>query len=80
MKKPPFYYGLERPFVHFCNGGLKIDTRSRVIKTDGSPIPGLYAAGEVTGGIHGAGRLGGCSLPDCVVFGRIAGESAAKAL
>ena len=51
-----------------------------MIKTDGSPIPGLYAAGEVTGGIHGAGRLGGCSLPDCVVFGRIAGESAAKAL
>lgn len=80
IKKPPFYYGLERPFVHFCNGGLKIDTHACVIKTDGTPIPGLYAAGEVTGGIHGAGRLGGCSLPDCVVFGRIAGESAAKAL
>ena len=80
IKKPPLYYGQEKPFIHFCNGGLRIDSRARVIKTDGTPIPGLYAAGEVTGGIHGAGRLGGCSLPDCVVFGRIAGTSAAKSV
>ncbi|MFR2848331.1 MAG: FAD-binding protein [Hungatella hathewayi] len=55
---------------------MKINTDTQVIGTDGSVIPGLFAAGEVTGGIHGANRLGGNALTDTVVFGRIAGESA----
>ncbi len=78
IKTPPFYYGEERPYVHFCNGGLKLDVQARVISEGGKPISGLFAAGEVTGGVHGAGRLGGGSLPDCTVFGRIAGANAAR--
>ena len=58
-------------------GGVKIDTGCHVYNTDGKIIPGLYAAGEVTGGIHGANRLGGNALTDTVVFGRIAGTNAA---
>jgi len=58
-------------------GGLKIDTDTEVLKEDGSTIPGLFAAGEVTGGVHGANRLGGNAVADFVVFGRIAGQSAA---
>ena len=58
-------------------GGLKIDTDTEVLKEDGSVIPGLFAAGEVTGGVHGANRLGGNAVADFVVFGRIAGQSAA---
>ena len=46
---------------------------------DGKPVPGLYAAGEVTGGIHGANRLGGNAVADLMVFGRIAGKNAAEA-
>ncbi len=60
-------------------GGIKIDTEGRVIGQDGSPLKGLYAAGEVTGDIHGANRLGGNAIADIAVFGRISGESAAKA-
>ena len=59
-------------------GGVKINENAEVIGTKGNPIPGLYAAGEVTGGIHGTNRLGGNALTDITVFGRIAGENAAK--
>jgi len=59
-------------------GGVKIDTLARVISTEGQPIPGLYAAGEVCGGIHAGNRLGGNAFADILVFGRIAGESAAQ--
>jgi flavocytochrome c len=76
IEKPPFYYGKERPFVHFCNGGLRINARGELLDAQGSVISGVFAAGEVTGGVHGHGRLGGASLPDCVVFGRRAGRSA----
>lgn len=62
--------------VHHTMGGVKIDSDARVIGKDGNPIPGLYAAGEVTGGIHGANRLGSLSMPDTVTFGRIAARSA----
>lgn len=67
--------------AHLMNvymGGVKINSDAQVISTDGTPIPGLYAAGEVTGGIHGANRLGGNAVADIVVFGRIAGENASK--
>ena len=77
IDKPPFYFGKERPFVHFCSGGLRINADAQVCSGSGDPVPGLFAAGEVTGGVHGHGRLGGASLTDCVVFGRRAGRSAA---
>ena len=75
---PPFYFGKEHLYVHYCCGGLRFDTQSRVLKKSGEPIEGLYAAGEVTGGLHGADRLGGCSITDCIVFGRNAGRCAAR--
>ncbi|MEG0669140.1 MAG: FAD-binding protein, partial [Clostridium sp.] len=73
----PYYAGARVPTVHHTMGGVKINTDAQVINTNGEIIPGLYAAGEVTGGIHGANRLGGNALTDTVVFGRIAGASAA---
>jgi hypothetical protein len=68
------------PVLHYTMGGLEIDPESRVVGTDGKPIPGLFAAGEVAGGVHGANRLGGSSLLGCVVFGRVSGDSAAAYL
>ncbi len=73
----PFYATPRSPSVHHTMGGLEIDTLARVISVDGDVIPGLYAAGEVTGGIHAGNRLGGNAQVDIIVFGRIAGESAA---
>ncbi|CAE6530105.1 unnamed protein product, partial [Rhizoctonia solani] len=61
-------------------GGLNIDPESRVLSASGAPIPGLFASGEVAGGVHGANRLGGSSLLGCVVFGRVSGDSAAAYL
>ncbi len=58
-------------------GGIQINSNAQVIDLDGHPIVGLYAAGEVTGGVHGACRLGSCAITDCIVFGRIAGRNAA---
>ena len=58
-------------------GGIEINTNAEVIDTNGNVIPGLYAAREVTGGVHGANRLGGNAVADFVVYGRIAGTSAA---
>ena len=57
-------------------GGVQINTRTEVISAEGQVIPGLYAAGEVVGDIHGTNRLGGNAITDCVVFGRIAGQNA----
>ena len=74
---PPFYAGARVPTVHHTMGGILIDTETRVLDADGNVIPGFYAAGEVTGGIHGANRLGGNALVDIAVFGKIAGESVA---
>ncbi|MBQ7886772.1 MAG: flavocytochrome c [Clostridia bacterium] len=73
----PFYAGARVPTVHHTMGGVRIDTQARVYNENGEIIENLYAAGEVTGGIHGTNRLGGNALTDTVVFGRIAGESAA---
>lgn len=77
--RPPFVVGRVRPAVHYTMGGLAIDAEGRVLREGGAantPVPGLYAAGEVAGGVHGGNRLGGCSLLDCVVFGRGAGGAA----
>ena len=68
------------PVLHYTMGGLEIDAESRVVDKSGKPIPGLFAAGEVAGGVHGANRLGGSSLLGCVVFGRVSGASAASYL
>jgi len=73
----PFYAGARVPTVHHTMGGVRIDTLCRVYNESGEIIENLYAAGEVTGGIHGTNRLGGNALTDTIVFGRIAGESAA---
>ncbi|OLA95139.1 MAG: flavocytochrome c [Sutterella sp. 54_7] len=74
---PPFYYGEERFSIHYTSGGIAISPKAQVLDRDDHPIPGLYAAGETTGGVHGRTRLGGCALTDCFVFGRIAGTQAA---
>lgn len=80
IKTPPFYYGAEKLYAHYCCGGLAIDRHASVLDTTGTPIPGLFAAGEVTGGIHGEDRLGGSSITDCLVFGRTAGNSVRRYL
>jgi len=78
LSHPPFYSMRLWPKVHYTMGGILINTRAQVLNLDGLPIEGLYAAGEVTGGVHGASRLGCCAIADCLVFGRIAGYEAAK--
>merc|ERR1712032_1161759 len=78
VKTEPFYVAIITPVIHYCMGGLEIDTDSAVVNATGEAIPGLYAAGEVAGGVHGNNRLGGNSLLDCVVFGRVAGRACAK--
>ena len=76
LTKAKFYAGLCAPAIHHTMGGVKINTQAQVINTEGNVIPGLFAAGEVTGGVHGANRLGGNAVADIVVFGRIAGSGA----
>ena len=68
---------LVAPAPHTSLGGVVIDARSRVLRPDGAPIPGLFAAGEVTGGVHGLNRIGGNAGTEVLVFGRIAGLEAA---
>jgi len=78
VKAEPFYVAIITPVIHYCMGGLEVDTNSLVVNAEGKAIKGLYAAGEVAGGIHGNNRLGGNSLLDCVVFGRVSGRHAAE--
>lgn len=75
-----FHVAIMTPVLHYTMGGLEIDPASRVIGQAGKAIPGLYAGGEVAGGVHGANRLGGSSLLGCVVFGRVCGDTAASYL
>lgn len=75
---PPFYIGPVNLTVHTTLGGLAINTRSEVISSSGEPIPGLYAAGEVTGGLHGQDKMAGTGMTENFVFGRIAGTNAVK--
>lgn len=72
----PYYAIKVTAGVHHTMGGLTINSSTEVLNADGNAIPGLFAAGEVTGGVHGANRLGGNAVTDFVVFGRIAGASA----
>ena len=74
----PYYAIKVTAGVHHTMGGLKINTNTEVLNENGETIPGLFAAGEVTGGVHGANRLGGTAVSDFVVFGRIAGAAASK--
>ena len=76
---PPYYVTRVWPKVHHTMGGLKTDTNAQVLDVSLNPIPGLYAAGEVTGGVHGACRLGSCATADCLINGRVAGQQAAQA-
>ena len=77
MTEGPYYAIAQWPTIHFCMGGLRFDSEARVLDESGKPIPHLYAAGECCGGIHGANRLAGNAITECIVFGTIAGRNAA---
>lgn len=74
----PYYAIKVAPGVHHTMGGVAINTKTEVLTAEGDIIPGLFAAGEVTGGLHGGNRIGGNAVADIVVFGRIAGENASN--
>ena len=77
MTEGPWYACKKVPTVHHTMGGLKINVNCEVLDENGNVIPGLYAAGEVTGGIHGSNRLGGNAIADCMTYGMKAGKMAA---
>ena len=77
IEEGPFYAVAFSPCVHHTMGGLEINGSAEVLNAEGQVIEGLYAAGEVTGGIHGTNRVGGNAVPDALTFGKIAGETAA---
>lgn len=76
----PYYAVCVAPAIHHTMGGVRVDTQQRVLNASGEPIPGLFAAGEVTGGLHGGNRLGGNGVADAVVNGRTAGRTAARSI
>ncbi len=78
LQIPPYYGVRLWPKVHYTMGGLAINADAAVLDTQGNPMAGLFAAGELVGGVHGACRLGSCSITECFVFGRIAGKNAAR--
>ena len=78
LDKAPYYACPGFVLVHHTMGGIEINEHAQVLDVNGSVIPGFYAAGEVTGGIHGSNRLGGNAIADIVVFGRIAGQNVMK--
>ncbi|KAI9687117.1 MAG: hypothetical protein M1822_002528 [Bathelium mastoideum] len=75
-----FHVALMEPVLHFTMGGIEINDRAECLNADHQPFDGLFVCGELAGGVHGANRLGGSSLLGCVVYGRVAGESASKFL
>jgi flavocytochrome c len=79
LNTAPWYAVRLTPKIHHCMGGVRINQKAQAldVATD-KPIPGLYAAGEFVGGVHGAVRLGSCATLDCLIFGRIAGQNAVK--
>ena len=76
LTQTPLYAIEIEPVLHHTMGGIKINSKAEVINNNGNSVPGLYAAGEVTGGVHGGNRLGGNAVTDIIVFGKIAGSSA----
>ncbi|WP_239256256.1 flavocytochrome c [Listeria ilorinensis] len=78
MSKGPYYMMKAVPSVHHTMGGLVINEQAQVMNTDNQPIENLYAAGELTGVIHGTNRLGGNAISDIITFGRIAGQEVSK--
>mgnify|MGYP004724209397 FL=1 len=77
LNKAPYYAALITPEIHHTMGGVTINPKAEVQSKSGKTILGLYAAGEVTGGVHGGNRIGGNAVADIVTFGRIAGTNAA---
>lgn len=77
LSKAPYYAIKIAPGIHHTMGGVKINTETQVLDKDNKAIPALYAAGEVTGGLHGNNRIGGNAVADIIIFGRQAGEQAA---
>ncbi|KAI5798886.1 flavocytochrome c [Geopyxis carbonaria] len=75
-----YHVALMQPVLHFTMGGVEIDDHARVLNKEGGFFEGLYACGEIAGGVHGANRLGGSSLLGCVVYGRVAGDTASEYL
>merc|ERR1739844_779148 len=75
-----FHIAIVTPVIHYTMGGLKINPCAECLRKDDKVIGGLYGTGEAAGGIHGSNRLGGNSLLDCVVFGRVSGRAAARYL
>lgn len=78
LTEGPFYFIQSSPAIHHTMGGVEINTNTQVIGLDGEIVPHFFAAGEVTGGVHGSNRLGGNAITDITVFGRIAGQNAAQ--
>ncbi|MDO4432058.1 MAG: flavocytochrome c [Aerococcaceae bacterium] len=74
----PYYAIKIAPGIHHTMGGIKINTNAQVLTEAGEPIKGLYAAGEVTGGVHGNNRIGGNAVADIIIFGRQAGAQSAE--
>lgn len=75
-----FHVAIMEPVLHFTMGGIEINDKAQVLNSEKKPFDGLYACGELAGGVHGANRLGGSSLLGCVVYGRVAGDSASEYL
>mmetsp|Transcript_115477 Transcript_115477/g.236118 ORF Transcript_115477/g.236118 Transcript_115477/m.236118 type:complete len:162 (+) Transcript_115477:1-486(+) len=75
-----FHVAIVTPVIHYCMGGMKINPDAESLNAQDKVVGGLFSAGEAAGGIHGSNRLGGNSLLDCVVFGRVSGRSAARYL
>ncbi|KRK40779.1 fumarate reductase flavoprotein subunit [Loigolactobacillus bifermentans DSM 20003] len=80
LNQGPYYAIPIAPGIHYTMGGVKTNTKTQVLKKSGKTIPGLYAAGEVVGGLHGYNRIGGNSVCAIIVFGRQAGNQAAAYL
>lgn len=78
LSAAPFYAIKIAPGIHYSMGGVKINANTEVLDKDGKAIPGVFAAGEVTGGLHGNNRIGGNSVIDIVIFGRQAGVKSAE--
>jgi len=75
-----FHVALMEPVLHFTMGGIEINDKAQILNSEGKPFEGLFACGELAGGVHGANRLGGSSLLGCVVYGRVAGDTASNYL